>query len=478
MRFTSPAATAAALAALALTGCASHRQPDVALPAAFEAPAAVEGVVDLDRWWAAFDDPQLTTLIEGALVEGFDTRIAATRLAEARAVRTSQLLQFGPQGNITGSARRTETDQIDGTAVDIPGFSTSGTSDRYAADFNVSWELDLFGRIFTANRAASADVAAARFAYEGARASLAAAVADAYFQARGLAIQLADARETARIQRELLNIARIRAERGLGATSDADRVAGDLAQAESQVEALESELASARRSLLVVVGRGTDPLANMSVPASVGEAPPAPRTLPGELLARRPDVREAEARFRSALGRKQLTAKAFFPTFTLTPGIGIQRQEQPNFESTSSSWNVGAGVTIPVLDIPRLLAELRAQDARTEQAALTYEKAVQTAYGEAENALLRLEADRRRVVLLEEGERRAQTAYEAARIRYSRGLGDLQTALSAEQAWRAIRAQLTAAQVQAMRRAVQAYQAVGGGWPSAATASSGRGEMG
>src|SRR5690606_5668108 len=184
-------------------------------------------------WWTAFDDPQLTTLIEGALVEGFDTRIAATRLAEARAVRTSQLLQFGPQGNIAGSARRTETDQIDGTAVDIPGFSTSGTSDRYSAAFNVSWELDLFGRIVTANRAASADVAAARFAYEGARASLAAAVADAYFQARGLAIQLADARETARIQRELLNIARIRAERGLGATSDADRVAGDLAQAES-----------------------------------------------------------------------------------------------------------------------------------------------------------------------------------------------------------------------------------------------------
>ena len=107
-----------------------------------------------------------------------------------------------------------------------------------------------------------------------------------------------------------------------------------------------------------------------------------------------------------------------------------------------------------------------------------HDRNVQTANGEAENALLRLEADRRRVVLLEEGERRAQTAYEAARIRYSKGLGDLQTALSAEQAWRAIRAQLTAAQVQAMRRAVQAYQAVGGGWPSAATASSGRGEMG
>ncbi|HEX2558678.1 TolC family protein [Phenylobacterium sp.] len=476
MRLPSPAATAAALAALALTACATgHRQPEVALPAAFEAPAPVAGAVELDRWWTAFGDPQLTALIEGALVEGFDARIAAARLAEARAVRSSQLTAFLPQGNLTGSGRRTETEQLEGTAVDIPGFSTSGTSEQYQANFNVSWEIDLFGRIFAANRATRADVAAARFAFEGARASLAAAVADAYFQARGLAIQLGEAEETARIQRELLEIARIRAERGLGATSDADRVAGDLAQAESQVQALQGELQAARRSLLVLVGRGTDPLADLTVPASVGEAPPAPRTLPGELLARRPDVREAEARFRGQLGRKDLAAKAFFPTFTLTPGLGIQRQVQPSFESTSSSWSIGAGVTIPVLDIPRLLAELRAQDARTEQAALTYERAVQTAYGEAENALVRLDADRRRVALLTEGERRAQRAYEAARIRYSRGLGDLQTALSAEQAWRATRSQLTAAQVQAVRRAVQAYQAVGGGWPASTASAPGGG---
>lgn len=435
----------------------------------------MDGVVDLDRWWTAFNDPQLTTLVDGALVEGFDARIAAARLAEARAVRSSQLTAFLPQGDLTGSGRRTETEQLEGTAVDIPGFSTSGTSEQYQANFNVSWEIDLFGRIFAANRATRADVAAARFAFEGARASLAAAVADAYFQARGLAIQLEDARETVRIRSELLRVASIRAERGIAATSDADRIAGDLAQAQSQVETLTADLQAARRSLLVLVGRGTDPLANLPVAASVGEAPPAPRTLPGELLARRPDVREAEARFRGQLGREDLAAKAFFPTFTLTPGLGIQRQVQPNFESTSSSWSIGAGVTVPVLDIPRLLADLRAQDARTEQAALTYERAVQTAYGEAENALVQLDADRRRVALLTEGERRARSAFQAARVRYDRGLGDLEQLLSAEVAWRQTRVLLTNAQVQAVRRAVQAYQAVGGGWPASTASAPGGG---
>lgn len=467
---------AAGLAALALAACATgHRDPQVTLPAAFEAPAATAGTVDLDRWWTAFGDPQLTRLVEQALIESPDTRIAAARLAEARAVRTSQLVGFLPQGDLTGSGRRTHTEQLEGTAVNIPGFSTSGVSENYQADFNVSWELDLFGRIFAARRAANADVAAARFAYEGARASLAAATADAYFQARGLAIQLEEARERARIQRALLELSQVRGERGLAPTTEADRVAGDLAQTESQAQGLEADLQAARRSLLVLVGRGTDPLAELPVAAEVGEAPPAPRTLPGELLARRPDVREAEARFRSQLGRKDLAAKAFFPTFTLTPGAGLSRQVQPGFESTSSSWSIGAGVTVPVLDIPRLLAELRAQDARTEQAALTYEQTVQTAYGEAENALVRLAADRRRVATLTEGEARARRAFEAARIRYARGLADLESALAAEQAWRATRDQLTAAQVQAVRRAVQAYQATGGGWPASTASLSGRG---
>jgi outer membrane protein TolC len=100
-----------------------------------------------------------------------------------------------------------------------------------------------------------------------------------------------------------------------------------------------------------------------------------------------------------------------------------------------------------------------------------YERTILTAFQEAEGALVGLEADRRRVALLTDGEARAQRAYEAAKTRYARGLTDLSTTLSAEQAWRAVRAQLTAAQVQALRRSVQAMKALGGGWPAQAYAA-------
>ncbi|MDB5452284.1 MAG: efflux system protein [Caulobacteraceae bacterium] len=463
-----PRITVALLAVLALSACASPRKPDLRLPTAFEAPQPAAETVALDQWWTAFNDPQLTQLIDQALVANPDARTAASRLREVRAQRASALAQLLPTGDAKAAASRTDNRQLSGTPITIPGFSNRGISEAYSANFDVSWEIDLFGRLFSAAKAANADYAAQRFAYEGARATLAAQVADAYFQARGLAIQLDDARETVRIQGGLYDIADKRAAAGLAATADPDRIAGDLAQAQAQAASLEAELQVERRTLLILAGRTAEPTANMPLPASVGEAPPVPATLPSELLARRPDVREAERRVASAAGLQDVAARAFFPTFTLTPGLGWSKSVQPNYRSTSQNWSIGGNVSQPVLSIPRLIADLKVQNARTEQAVIAYEKVVQTAFQESEAALVRLDADRRGVAGLTDGEMRAARAFKAAQLGYSLGLTDLEQALSAERTWRATRTQLTSAQVQALRRTVQAYQALGGGWPQSA----------
>jgi outer membrane protein TolC len=127
-------------------------------------------------------------------------------------------------------------------------------------------------------------------------------------------------------------------------------------------------------------------------------------------------------------------------------------------------------VTVPFFDIPRLLFDAKAEDARTQQAAVAYEKTVQTAYAEAENALVALAAGKRAAALLADGEQRAQRASDAAKTRYSMGLDDLTSALSAEQAWRSTRAALTSQRVQTLRGAVQTYKALGGGWAFATLA--------
>jgi outer membrane protein TolC len=297
---------------------------------------------------------------------------------------------------------------------------------------------------------------------------LAAQVADAYFQARGFAIQLADAREEVRIQQELYDVAAKRAAIGVAASSDADRVAGELAQAKSQAETLQGELQAEVRTLLILSGRPIDPIASVDAAPTVGAIPRVPATLPSQLLARRPDVREAQARVVGAAGRLTLANLAFFPTFLLTPGVGWSRTSQTGFSSTTENWSIGGSVTQPVLSIPRLLQQLKAQDARTEQAVIAYEKSVQTAFGEAENALVRLNVDERRVGILVDGEARARRAYEASRKGYELGLTDLQTVLSAEESWRQTRIQLTSARVQGLRGAVAAFKAIGGGWDASA----------
>ena len=476
-----PLRTGAALAALglgglALTACVSTPRPtpDTRLPAAYEAPAGTAlPQASLDRWWTQFNDPQLTALIDTALESSPDARAAAAVLDEARAVRRGQIRQlYIPSTPLTGSADRTHTKILDQT---IPSGSfpltRGGDSDSYAANFDVSWELDLIGRRRAARQVVDNDLAAARFGHEGARAALAANVAQAYFEARGLAVQLDEARQTVRINSGLRDSAVKRGAAGLVATSEGDRAEADMAQAQAQVADLEGQLAAARRSLLILVGRGVDPLASLPVDAALDAPPPVPAAVPGELLARRPDVREAQARLASAAGNLKVNELALFPTFNLTPGVGLSKSVSPSFGSaggttstTSSTWTLGANLSIPVLNIPALLADIDAQNARTRQAAIAYEKAVQTAYGEAENAMVQLGADQRRVALLTAGEARAERAYAAGRKGYALGLTDLTTTLQAEQAWRAARAALTGAKTQALLRAVQTYKALGGGW--------------
>ena len=466
-----PVISLSILACLTLGACAHAPPANVAMPTTFETvvPAAARapaGSIDLDRWWLSFNDPQLTGLIEQALIRNPDTRSAAARLKEARAVRNEALTQFLPQGDITGSTRRTDTNQLAGTVFDFPGFSSSGVSNAAAVNFNASWEVDIFGRFFAAREAVNGDLAAAAFNYEGARASLAANVADTYFLARGLAIQLADAIETQRIQQELYDTATKRAAAGLAPSSEADRIAGDLSQAKAQEASLEAQLQVQRRTLLIFAGRIVEPTSNITVDASVGVLPPVPDSLPSELLKRRPDVREASARVAGAVGRSQADILAFLPTLNWIPGLSWQKQSQPGFSVTADSVINGASFVQPLLSVPKLLTELKAQNARTEQAVIAYEQSVQTAFSDSESALVLLDSDRQRVAVLTDGEARAGRGYRANKLGYDRGLIDLTTTLDAEQSWRSVRTLLTAAQVQAARRTIQVYKALGGGWPA------------
>jgi multidrug efflux system outer membrane protein len=465
----------AGLAVLAVSACASNKPvstPNVALPAAFSQPG--QATVALDHWWTSYNDPELTKLVESALATAPDARLIEQRLIEARATRSGQIYSAYPTGNLVTSATKADTKQLSGGSI----FSVPGGTTTYNANFDVSWEVDLFGRTRTARRAVDNNYAATRFNIEASRASLAASVADSLFAIRGLAQQLIDAKESQRIASNLNNAAQIRLDHGFGAKLDVDRTGTDLAQANATIVQTQSDLTTNRRTLLVLLGRGGDAVDTIPATPVTYAPPPAPTELPSQLLERRPDVRQAEQQLYLAIAQLKIDRLALFPKLTILPGIGITDLQSVGITgfsagggvtlgpttSKTSNWSIGGNLSIPVLNRPQLLQTAKVSGAKAEEAVISYEKTIQTAFGETDNLLVQYAADQNRLVILTAGEAQARAAYDNTQLLYDRGLTDLTSLLQAEQAWRAARTGATAARTQALRRSVQAYKALGGGW--------------
>lgn len=475
---------------LAMTagGCAPKVMlpaPAVTLPPAFDgAPIAAGQTSALDRWWTTFDDRQLTTLVEEALANAPDSRLAFARLREARAVRRSAFAQTLPSGNVTLSANRQYTNRLatNAPAVDLGGgtpgsafnfadlFSPTGAIDSFNISAAPSWEIDLFGRLSATQAQARADFAAAYLDYEATRLSLAADVATTLFEARGYAAQLDDARETLRISTALADAARIGVSRGLTPGSDADRLETDRANAEAEIVRVSDLLDTSRRTLLLLVGRAMAPLASIDIGADRGRPPGVPAATPAVLLQRRPDVRAAEMRLVAAGAQVRVDRASLFPRVTLQPGATLSGSNSP-VGATNLIWQIGAGLALPILDRPALLAQLRITQARGEQVAIQFEQSVQTAFREADRALAALQADRRRQAALARAEQSARRAFDAKQTGFRLGLNDLTTLLQAETAWRTTRNALTAQETRSLQNTVTAFKALGGGWTPAADAS-------
>jgi NodT family efflux transporter outer membrane factor (OMF) lipoprotein len=459
--------------ALLLSACASRQlpAPQIAVPGRFEAPQA-DGISAsrLDQWWLLFGDAQLSDLVEHALASAPDARTALARLREAQAVRRGALTSYNPQGNPSLSASRSKT-EVTGLPAANAAALGEGSSTALNAGFNVSWEVDLFGRRAAARGAADADLAAARFDYEATRLSLAANVAAQLFGVRGLAAQIAEAEETLRIAQELARIGRVRVTSGLGSESDAARLDTQLANAQADLVNLKAQSATARRTLLVLLGRGTDSLDMLPVDATLPVPPRPPVLTPAELMVRRPDVRQAQAKLQSAAGNLRLDQLALFPRLTLQPGASYTRVIDP-MSYAQNVWTLATGLLVPVLDRARLLSQIGAQTARGEQAVIAYELAVQSAYGDAENALTTLSADLERLERLSYAEQRARVAFSAQQQGYKAGIVDLDTLLQTEQAWRSARIALAAIKTSALTDAVTSFKALGGGWSPEPTSGS------
>src|SRR6266403_2793027 len=452
------------LMTILLTSCAvgpNFHMPSVASPDAFrDAPSAAStnSLADLP-WWSVFKDPTLQNLIQTALTNNYDLRIAISRVEQARYIQRQVQSSFLPQVGYAGEAERGKN-----VVVGLPTPNRT-TLDSYLGGFDVLWEIDLWGRIRRENEAAKAGILASQEAQRGVRLTLLSGVATAYIQLLELDERLEIAQRTAKSFERTFKLFDDQHEAGFASKLELSRASAALHSVSATIPDLRRQIALKENEINILLGqnpgpvsRGTD-LLKGDLPSEV------PTGLPAMLLQRRPDIRQAEQQLRAANAQIGVTVGDFFPRIGLTALYGGVSTELSALTSGgANAWSLATTATGPIFQGGRLTARYHQALAAREEARLAYQQTALNAFREVADALVsrqQLEDARREQTEAVEAYR---AAVEVSNDRYRAGKASYYEVLEAQQ--QLFPAENTLSQIKASLRLVmvQFYKALGGGW--------------
>ena len=449
---------------VALGGCAlgpDYRRPDVPTPGAWRdaAPAADPASLADLAWWQLFQDEELKALVRIALEENKDLRIAVTRVDQARALLGIARADQFPRVDAGASATTNRTSRT------VRPRDQGGETELLETTVDLSFEIDIWGRLRRATEAARAELLATEEARRAVVLTLVSDVATGYLQLRELDLELEITRRNVESRRQSLEIVRERFEAGLTSALDLRQAEAELAGTAAQIPDLERQITQTENRLSILLGRNPGAISRGRPLTGQTFPPVVPAGLPSALLERRPDIREAEATLVSANARIGVAKAAFFPQISLTGFFGVASAELSDlFTGPSRIWQLGPSATVPVFDAGRNRRNLQFTEAQEREALHRYEQAIQQAFRDVEDALV---AHRKFREALAEQDRAVQASRETLAIaeeRYTSGLTNYLSVLDAQRTLliaevaqsRTLGAQLVAV--------VQLYKALGGGW--------------
>jgi len=482
-----PRSLAILAAALALTGCTvgpTYHAPHEPIAATFNtgmtippttAPATRPAAppVIIAQWWQSLGDAQLNTLVERAIQNNLDLKIALTRLQEARA--TEYVVSGGtlPYLEASGAAGRgTGTNSTKGRVAGPlnAGTNTTGLKEiTQVVGFDAGWEIDLWGRFRRELEAAAADTQAAAEARNFVLVTLVADVARAYMDVRSAQLRLAIAQENVATAQQTFDLAQGRFQRGLTNELDVALAQRQLATAQSKVSPLTATITQAQRRVAILLGLPPDALyAELKNTVAIPDPPGQLAVgVPPELLRRRPDIRQAERQLAAETARIGIATADLFPRVAITGGFGLQGQGLGRTPTANSLiWSVGPTAVLPILDFGRIDSMIELEDLRTRELLFNYRRIVLNAVQEVDDAVSNYAAQRDQLSHLDTAIAASQRAVTLATGRYERGLIDFLNVLDAQRQLYDLEDQYTVAHESAVLQFVALYKALGGGWES------------
>lgn len=457
--------TPIALAAAALlAGCSlipTYERPAAPVSATYAAtsPAATQGAAQTAPWQDYFSDPRLHQLIETALDNNRDLRIAVLNIEQARATYQVRRADLYPGVGLAANASR------------APAAGTGVQTNSFAVGLAVSaWEIDFFGRIASLKEQALAQYLATEEGRNGAQVSLVASVANGWLTLLADEELLNLSRQTLESRDESVRLTKMRLDAGVASELD-------FRQAESLTQAARATLAQQQRqraldenALVLLVGQALpDDVRSSLAGGKLADAPamsPLPAGVPSELLARRPDIRQAEQQLIAANANIGAARAAFFPRIALTAQAGSASGELSGlFKSGSWGFTIAPSLLLPIFDAGRNRANLEISQAGRNIAVAQYEKAIQTAFREVSDALAG------QATLEEQAQaQQLQAQAEAARLkladlRYRNGVASYLDLLDAQRSLFTAQQAVVQVRLTQLQNQVLLYKALGGGAP-------------
>ncbi len=412
-------------------------------------------------WWHQFNDPVLNQLIDEALKQNLDLKIATARIEEYTGRFWVGRSGLFPQIGANADAGRSRASE-DGPAP--LSSQVENPANFYQGGFSASWEIDIWGKLRRATEASRADLLATEEARQAVILSLVSAVASGYITLRDLDKQLEIAVQTAKIRKDAYELFKLRFEGGVISELELNQVKSEYEQALATIPQIQKQVAFQENALSQLLGRNPTPIARGK---SMDELmlPAVPAGLPSDLLEKRPDIRQAEQNLVAANARIGVARAQYFPTISLTGLFGWASGDLSELITGSAQvWSWGGTLVAPIFTGGRIQGQVKAAEAIQQQLLFNYQNTIKTAFREVEDALVdqrrtreQLAAQQRQVDALREYAR-------FARLRYDNGLTSYIEVLDAERSLFSV--ELSYAQTQGVlfSSLVNLYKAMGGGW--------------
>ena len=451
---------------LALSACAigpDYQRPPTDFPDRFQEKTAVlpEDVLRVEpKWWLNYNDPVLNAMVEQALSYNNDLAVAVAQMddaaAQARVARSALL----PQINATGNGTRGRTSQET---------NTGALGESYTVGASVSWELDLWGKLRRSNEAARATYLASSFNADAVRLSLAAQVAQTYFQMRALDASLKLSQDTRRTREETLDIQTKRFQGGVLSMLEVSQAQAELSSAQLSAEQQALALKTTETALSVLLGQSPREFLNqhprgsslnaMSVPSNI------PEGVPSDLLLRRPDIAQAEQQLVAANARIGEARAAYFPSIGLTGNLGSQSLSLANlFTGPAATWSFIGSLAAPIFNFGATQANVSSANARQRSALAAYEKAIQSGFKDVLDSLRTVDSTRMQLRSQRDQVNATQEALRLVNLRYNAGYSAYLDVLDTQRSAYAAQLGLINTELSNLNATVNLYKALGGGW--------------